>query len=56
SFSQSSSLNLRKRIHSGERPYKCGECGKSFTISSLLICHQRVRAGERPYKCGQCGE
>ena len=43
-------------MHTGERPYSCKICARSFSHSTALKLHLRMHTGEKPHVCKLCNK
>lgn len=53
-FRWTETIKLQDTKPVGDKPFRCGECGKCFSRQAHLTLHQRTHLVERPFQCDIC--
>lgn len=54
-YSSRNQMEEHKNMHTGDRPYKCGDCPKDFASKYTLNAHTKIHSErKRPYGCPTC--
>ena len=51
---QQYSLTVHKRVHKGEKPFKCDKCDYKARDRRTLTTHISLHTDKRPFECDQC--
>lgn len=56
SFKTHVRLLKHRTVHTGQKPYKCDQCGREFREKGTLREHVRIHTGAMPFACEFCGK
>ncbi|XP_036599492.1 zinc finger protein 2 homolog [Trichosurus vulpecula] len=55
-FEGNPDLTKGQKIPDAKKPYKCNECGKTFSRISYFNGHKKIHSPERCFICNHCGK